>query len=110
MKITKRQLRRIIREERASLAEATVMKGTQEVFGGDIEADFMEEQIASSISTLFQNYVNEQSFEGTGPTWNTEVQNAAQAIYDLIIDDAALLKVLDIIEAVDQDLHNGEFV
>ena len=110
MKITKRQLRRIIREEKASLAEATVMKGTQEVFGGDIEADFIEEAIAAEVSTLFQDYVHEQNFEGTGPTWNTEVQNAAQALYELIINDAALAKVLDIIEAVDQDLHDGQFV
>tara|TARA_Y100000385_G_C13072087_1_gene629534 strand:- start:721 stop:1050 length:330 start_codon:yes stop_codon:yes gene_type:complete len=109
MKITKRQLSEIIAKQTA-LAEATVMKGTQEVFGGDLEADFIEEAIAAEISTLFQEYVQEQNFEGTGATWNTEVQNAAQALYELIINDAALVKVLDIIEAVDQDLHDGQFV
>ena len=107
MRVTRRQLRRIIKEERARLAE--IRAGSQEAQVGELEADDMGDHIAASISTIFQDYVHDQDFEGTGPTWNSEVQDATQALYEAIASSTALVGILDIINMIDEQLHNGEF-
>ena len=108
MKITRKQLRRIIREERARLAE--VLGGTGETQVGDIEPGELEDMIAAGISETYQEYVLGQKFEGTYDTWNTEVQNAAQRLYEELLQSGALTDVSQTIDAIDGALHDGQFV
>ena len=105
MKITRKQLRGIIRTERARLAE--VLGGTGEAQVGDIEPDELEDLIAAGISETYQEYILSQKFEGTYDTWNTEVQNAAQRLYEELIQSGALTDVSQTIETIDQALHDG---
>ena len=107
MKITKKQLRRIIREEKARLHE--LVTGSQEWQAGDSEADFWLEELASMMATAYQDYVLQQEFEGTQKTWNTEVQNATQRLYEELLGPGVMDKVVATIDRIDQDLHDGQF-
>jgi len=91
MKITKRQLRRIIREERARLVEE--MKPD-----GSVIADEWWEDISA------------EEYERTGPTWPEELEAAREEIEAKIGDRQLPEDVVDdLIASVEEKLHNGGF-
>ena len=106
MKITKRQLRRIIKEERARLMEQHPLARTQPNLD---PAASMTDFIAPLIADAWWEDVSSEEYEGTGPTWPDELEAAREEITDAILQSGALKAVTDIISSVDERLHNGEF-
>ena len=128
MKVTKRQLRRIIKEERASLLTEQTPRGNPNkpwdaVFppgkdggsavgsdvGNTIAAGKMADFIAPMIADAWWEDVASEEYEGTGPTWSNELEEAREELTDALISTGALKAVTDLIASVDERLHNGEF-
>ena len=99
MKITKRQLRRIIKEERARLVEE--MKP---------DSSGVAKLIGSVIADEWWEDISAEEYEGTGPTWPEELEAAREEI-EAKIGDRQLPEdaVDDLIASVEERLHNGDF-
>ena len=115
MKINKSQLRRIIAEERAKLVnEQAGSPATGRVVPKDGETigqvpSEREEQLAMEMQYYFQEAIEAEDYDGTGPTWDKEIMAASNAFYQGIIDSGALKSILELWADVEDGLHNGEY-
>ena len=116
MKIKKSTLRRIIAEERAKLVreQAGAPEGSRRIVPVDGETigqlpSELEEQLAMEMQYFFQEAVEAEEYDGTGPTWDKEIQQASMEFYQGIIDSGALKSVLELFRDVEDMLHNGDF-
>jgi hypothetical protein len=103
MKTTKRQLRKIIKEERQKL----VREQDGDLIG-DIPSD-LEENVAMAMQELFEELIASESYEGTGPTWEQEISTAGFEYYQAIIDSGAAKMMLELFADVEERLHNGDY-
>ena len=115
MKINKSTLKRIIAEERAKLvreqAGSPATSGVVPVDGetiGQMPSE-LEEQLAMEMQYYFQEAVEAEEYDGTGPTWENEIQQASMELYQGIIDSGALKSILELWSDVEDMLHNGDF-
>ena len=117
MKINKTQLRRIIAEERAKLMEQPISgeQARQMSAGssgdpiiGEMPSE-LEEQLAMEMQYYFQEAIEAEDFDGTGPTWDKEIMSASNAFYQGIIDSGALKSILELWRDVEDGLHNGDY-
>ena len=95
MKITKRQLRKLIKEEGQSLIGETSSE--------------LEESMAMAMQELFEDAVGSETYQGTGPEWNEEISRAGFAYYQAIIDSGAAKMMLELFNDVEEGLHNGDY-
>jgi len=116
MKINKTQLRRLIAEERAKLVreQAGSPEGTRRIVPVDGETigqmpSELEEQLAMEMQYYFQEAIEAEEYDGTGPTWDKEVMAASNAFYQALVDSGALKSVLELWRDVEDGLHNGEY-
>mgnify|MGYP001212376775 FL=1 len=116
MKIKKSTLRRIIAEERAKLVnEQAGSPATGRVVPTDGETigqmpSELEEQLAMEMQYYFQEAIEAEEYDGTGPTWEKEIMNASNAFYQGIVDSGALKSILELWRDVEDGLHNGEYL
>ena len=96
MRITKRQLRRIIKEEKARLLEQT-----------DV-ADKMADFIAGMIADAWWEDASADELEPGAPHPD-ELEEARAEIAQAVLQTGALKAVTDLIASVEERLHNGEF-
>lgn len=116
MKIKKSTLRRIIAEERAKLvreqagspAPGRVVPKDGETIG-QLPSE-LEEQLGMEMQYYFQEAIEAEEYDGTGPTWEKEIMNASNAFYQGIIDSGALKSILELWRDVEDALHNGEYL
>ncbi len=101
VKITKRQLRNIIKEERGRLAGAPH-------FNPESPGP-LEYKLVDLITSAWQQDVLSQDFEGTGPSWKAEVEEAAVQIEEALMDAGVLDSVLSLLSTIEEKLHNGEY-
>ena len=115
MKINKSQLRRLIAEERAKLVREQAGSGAP---GGIVPKDGqtigqmpseLEEQLAMEMQYYFQEAIEAEDYEGTGPTWDKEIMAASNSFYQGIIDSGALKSILELWADVEDSLHNGNY-
>ena len=105
MKITKRQLRRIIKEEKAKLLQETVADQA------NFEALIAE--VAQEVSELFDEQLtglfkeDPEMFAGrsTEAEWTQQVGAASDALADALQD-----AISRTIESVEMELHDGQFL
>ena len=115
MKINKSTLRRIIAEERAKLvreqAGSTATSVYKPVDGETISElpSELEELLAMEMREFFVEAIEAEEYEGTGPTWQSEIQAAATEYEQAIIDSGALKSIIELWSDVEDMLHNGEF-
>ncbi len=126
MKINKSQLRRIIAEERAKLVMEQPISGEQarQMSAGSGETrrivpkdgetigqtpSELEDQLSMELQYYFEEAVLEEKYDGTGPTWEKEVNMASDAFRRALIDAGALKSVLELWRDVEDGLHNGEY-
>ena len=102
MKITKQQLRRIIKEEKAKLTE----QGESLISETPSE---LEESMAMAMQELFEELVGSESYQGTGPGWNEEISRAGFEYYQAIIDSGATKMMLQLFIDVEERLHKGTY-
>ncbi len=116
MKVKKSTLRRIIAEERAKLVREQVGSPAT---GGVVPKDGdtigqmpseLEEQLAMEMQYYFQEAIEAEEYDGTGPTWEKEIMNASNEFYRGIIDSGALKSILELWRDVEDGLHNGEYL
>ena len=100
VKITKRQLKNIIKEERDRLADGQ----ERPYFSGPLEY-----KLVGLITSTWQQDVLSQNFEGTGPRWEAEVEEAAVQIEEALLDAGVLDSVLSLLSTIEEKLHNGEY-
>lgn len=116
MKIKKSTLRRIIAEERSKLVnEQAGSPATGRVVPVDGETigqipSELEEQLAMEMQYYFQEAIEAEEYDGTGPTWEKEIMNASNAFYQGIIDSGALKSILELWRDVEDGLHNGDYL
>ena len=101
MKITKRQLRRIIKEERAKLIKESITDMM------DIESKVADS--ATGLSDAFgsmmrQMAIDEPNMIAAPDSWEEEVQNA-----QVNLDSALIAAIERVIHEHEEDLHNGEY-
>ena len=116
MKINKTQLRRLIAEERAKLVreQAGTPEGSRRIVPVDGETigqmpSELEEQLAMEMQYYFQEAIEAEEYDGTGPTWDKEIMSASNAFYQALVDSGALKSVLELWRDVEDGLHNGEY-
>ena len=116
MKINKSTLKRIIAEERAKLVreQAGAPEGSRRIVPVDGETigqvpSELEEQLAMEMQYYFQEAIEAEDYDGTGPTWDKEIMAASNAFYQGIIDSGALKSILELWADVEDGLHNGEY-
>lgn len=102
MKISTRQLRGIIKEEKRKLVEQS--RGLAE------NPSVLENNIAMAMQELFEDSVRSESYEGTGPTWDEEIEAAAEDLNQAIIDSGAAKMMIELFNTIEEDLHNGKYV
>jgi hypothetical protein len=101
MKITKRQLKRIIKEEKRKLLKETIADMDQ--------FETVIDRAAGDIAGEFLQLMNLMAEEDPGMVqdvgaWKTEVFRASNAL------DAAIAEAINReIQRIETDLHNGEF-
>jgi hypothetical protein len=103
MKLSKTQIRRLIAEERARLAE----QGGETLISE--KPSELEEAMAMAMQEQFELQVGSQQYQGTGSTWAGEVSTAGFDYYQAIIDSGALKMVLELFEDVEERLHDGDY-
>tara|TARA_B100001250_G_C19602324_1_gene701175 strand:- start:464 stop:775 length:312 start_codon:yes stop_codon:yes gene_type:complete len=103
MKITKRQLRRIIREEKRKLLSETTE------FNSQMPSE-LEDQLSMELQYYFEEAILAEKYQGTGPTWESEVNKASDAFRRALIDAGALKMILELWRDVEEGLHNGDYV
>tara|TARA_Y100000592_G_scaffold97341_1_gene167864 strand:+ start:2325 stop:2639 length:315 start_codon:yes stop_codon:yes gene_type:complete len=101
MKITKRQLRRIIKEEKSKLLKETIADMR------DIEN--MVDDLAVEVNDTFQMKMLEMAKEE--PSLVQSYNAWAEEVYDAgnELEEAIARSVREIIEKVETKLHNGDF-
>ena len=107
MRITKRQLRRIIKEEKSRLLKETVMdmKLMQDTLGSFPEA--MAGAFGEQMMQFFWEEDAEQTDtfrNGSEAQWEAEVSSAEQTLVDVLVE--VIEKAVTDTEA---RLHNGDF-
>ncbi len=106
MKITKNQLRRIIREEKAKLQKKQLKESVTDMR----HYEDMIEDAAFNISERFMldmsNMYEEEpgAFQQSVQEWNKETLNASSDLEQRIS-----LAVAQAVQAVEQDLHDGQY-
>ena len=100
MKITKRQLRRIIKEERQKLTTESVSDMRQL----DDEVSSAAFGVATTFSELMYKLKDEMPAGDISPTWDGEVESAEDALMDKIIAD-----INAAIKMIEAQLHDGAF-
>ena len=103
MKISKRQLRKIVKEEKQKLLSEAAG------FNSQMPSE-LEDQLAMELQYYFEEAILEEKYDGTGPTWESEVNKASDAYRRAIIDSGALKMVLELWQGVEEGLHNGDYV
>lgn len=103
MKVTQRQLRRLIAEEHARLAE----QGGETLISE--KPSELEEAMAMAMQEQFELQVGSQQYQGTGSTWAGEVSTAGFDYYQAIIDSGALKMALELFADVEERLHDGDY-
>jgi hypothetical protein len=106
MKITKRQLARIIKEERQKLLKTNALKESvtdMRHYEEAIDAATFDiaEQFKEDMSSL---YDANDGFAQSGMEWEREVDAAAQAL-----DQRMTQAIAEVIRAVEAELHDGQF-
>jgi len=115
MKVSKTQLRRLIAEERVKLVTEQAGSGTStRIVPKDGETigqmpSELEDLLSMELQYFFEEAVLEEDYEGTGPTWEKEVNMASDAFRTAIIDSGALKSILQLWRDVEDGLHNGEY-
>jgi hypothetical protein len=102
MKITKRQLRRIIKEEKAKLTEQG------ETLIGESPSN-LEYDMAMALQEHFEETIGAEKYQGTGPSWQQEISSAGFEYHQAIIDSGALKMLLKLFLDVEERLHNGDY-
>ena len=117
MKLNKTQIRRLIAEERTKLVreQAGAPTGTPRIVPVDGETigqmpSELEDQLSMELQYYFEEAILEEEYDGTGPTWEKEVNVASDAFRRAIIDSGALKSVLELWRDVEDGLHNGEYL
>tara|TARA_B100000700_G_C14574410_1_gene637127 strand:+ start:230 stop:619 length:390 start_codon:yes stop_codon:yes gene_type:complete len=100
MKITRSKLRKIISKERQRMLEATGLP--------DIPTD-IEAEMAAALNLFFQDALTSPPPEGSYESWPEEVQEAAAAYEQALIDSGVLESLIQLFDAVEASLHNGNF-
>jgi len=103
MKVSKHQLRRLIKEEKRKLHEQPFNQRPPPI------PSLMPNDLAQWISTAWEEDYVTLDFEGTGPTWSKETQVAASELERALQQPGVLRAVLDVMTDVEERLHNGEF-
>ena len=100
MRVTKRQLRKIIAEERRKLTVESVT-----------DMNPLEDQISSAafgvatvFSELMYNLKDEMDPGDISPTWDDEVMSAEDALMDKLLTD-----INAAVEMIEAQLHDGAF-
>jgi hypothetical protein len=127
MKITRKQLSRIIREERSRLLEADQygsppgpgeqgsadeMPGEMHRVTNDSKGEVIgpfEYKLAAAIADEFEQHELSQKTQGTGPSWSQEVNNAGSELEEALLDSGALDSLLRLVDDIATKLHNGEY-
>ena len=105
MKITKKQLRRIIKEERSRLME----QPRPHLDAATSMADFIAPMIADAWwEDMASGPVDPEPSDYRA--WTDELEVAREHLLDAIIRTDALRTVTDLISSVEESLRNGEFV
>jgi len=117
MKISKRQLKRIVKEEKRKLQEVggTATKDARagpgsrySGLGGGEGTEW--EQIASYIVQQFRKDMSlMDGSESDTRTWKGEKQFAEDLLYDRLIDEGALDQIVETWAEIMDELVNGEF-
>ncbi len=122
MKVTKRQLKRIIKEEKRKLLNETVadMKHVQDLIDSvsfkfaDSTAQKFADQFTEDMKGMFIE--SPEIFSQSQDEWHEEVEYAAEIVYDDLaakLEGAIKTAIKPIVEYVVEDLetklHNGEF-
>jgi len=109
MKITKRQLKRIIKEEKQKLLNETRVTNDSQ---GEVIGPF-EYKLAAAIASAYEQHELSQeaqgATQGTYPTWRKEVDKAAADLEEALLDSGVLDSLLSLVDAIAAKLHNGEY-
>ena len=103
MKITKRQLRRIINEEKAKLLRESIADMDEYVTAAEDAAMRISEKFGDDMMQLFEE--EPEAFEGqTRMDWEEQVVYAQQEI-----DTGVSSAILRAIEEIEMQLHDGQY-
>ena len=103
MKITKRQLRRIIKEEKAKLLRESIADMDEYVTAAEDAAMRISEKFGDDMMQLFEE--EPEAFEGqTRMDWEEQVVYAQQEI-----DTGVSSAILRVIEEIEMQLHDGQY-
>ena len=103
MKITKRQLRRIIKEEKAKLLRESIADMDEYVTAAEDAAMRISEKFGDDMMQLFEE--EPEAFEGqTRMDWEEQVVYAQQEI-----DTGVSSAILRAIEEIEMQLHDGQY-
>tara|TARA_Y100000996_G_C22116604_1_gene476254 strand:+ start:110 stop:475 length:366 start_codon:yes stop_codon:yes gene_type:complete len=120
MKITRKQLRELIKEVTSTMPPRPGEQGSADEMPGemgrvtnDSKGEIIgpfEYKIAAAIADEFETYELAQKTQGTGPSWSQEVGNAASDLEEQLLDSGALDSLLRLVDAIAKKLHNGEYL
>ena len=102
MKITKTQLRRIIKEEKAKLLKESVTDMRKYEEKTDVISLDLAELFHDDMRALFDQ--SPDMIKTSREEWNREVEIAAERLEDLI-----QRSIIDAIQRVESELHNGTY-
>jgi len=103
VKITKRQLRRIIKEEKAKLLRESIADMDEYVTAAEDAAMAISEKFGDDMMKLFEE--EPEAFEGqTRMDWEEQVVYAQQEI-----DTGVSSAILRAIEQIEMQLHDGQY-
>ena len=103
MKITKRQLRQIIKEEKAKLLRESIADMDEYVTAAEDAAMRISEKFGDDMMQLFEE--EPEAFEGqTRMDWEEQVVYAQQEI-----DTGVSSAILRALEQVEMQLHDGQY-
>ena len=110
MKVTKNQLRRIIKEETQKMLRESNKRQSELVTETVADMRQLEDEVSKAaygVSNMFAELMYQLAEEGdveVSPTWDDEVDMAMSELDDLIRQ-----RINAAIESVEQRLHNGDF-
>lgn len=103
MKITKRQLRQIIKEEKAKLLRESIADMDEYVTAADNAAMNISEKFGDDMMKLFEE--EPEAFQGQSRMdWEEQVVYAQQEI-----DTGVSSAILRMLEEIETRLHDGQF-
>ena len=114
MKINSKELRKLIREaiqSESMYVEGSIPKDKMygAVRGGEVPGPF-EYKLATAIANSFESHEMAVGASAhVGQTWPSEVDRAAADLEEALLDSGALDSLLQLVDAVSQKLHNGEY-